>query len=50
MDVNVMTKICDGNSYYDRKKMITVSDQYHNESIMQLHTYNSALTAGCFTV
>ena len=27
MDVNVMTKICNGNFYYDRKKMITVSDQ-----------------------
>ena len=28
MDVNVMTKICNGNFYYDRKMMITVSDQY----------------------
>ena len=25
MDVNLMTKICDGNFYYDRKRMITVS-------------------------
>jgi len=48
MDVNVMTKICDGNFYYDRKKMITVtvSDQYHNYVII----YYSALTADSFTV
>ena len=26
MDVNVMSKICDGNFYYDRKRMITVRD------------------------
>ena len=49
MDVNLMTKICDGNFYYDRKRMITVRD-CSNKIMSYISTYLSVLTAHFITI
>ena len=49
MDVNLMTKICDGNFYYDRERMITVRD-YSNKIMSYISTYLSVLTAHFITI